>query len=231
MSRQAVRTGFERFVDDVVELTYEEFDVVGAIKSGASGGGSRVVSKLLKDSDALDRHVVQPMLDEHKGKIMDQFEYVLEYAASPEDEFEEYAANVLTTDLYFESLQSGLSRDRQAEIERALLSRQREFGEALRPLVHVDNDDFWPAVDEAFDQDEAERFVRDQFAFTDPLDEHRQAFSFTTGIDPADVVGGPLARGLPSVEVDYTEEAVRTLRSAESAVIDDTLDEIEKRLD
>lgn len=231
MTRQAVRTGFEGFVDDVVDLAYEEFDVVGALRNGTRGGGSRVVSALVKESDALDRHVVQPMLAEHKRTVLGQFDHVLDYATTPGVGFQEYAGDVLRSDMYFEALRPGLSRDEQAEIERRLLERQRRLGDALVPLVETDADAFWPAVTAAFDRDAARRFVETHFGFTDPLVEHRDAFAFTTGVDPGDVVGGMVGRGLPSIEVEYTDEAVRTLRTAETEVIGRTLDEVDRQFD
>lgn len=231
MTRQAAREGFDFFVEDVIEIAYEEFDVVGAIRQGARGGSSKAISAVIKRSDALDTHVVQPLLDEHRQQIMEQFEHVLDYAEAENAAFDEYAADVLDADMYFESLKSEISRDRQADIERTLLERQKGLGDAIEPLVRADESEFWPAVTATFTRSEAAEFVKTQFAFTAPLDEHQDAFAFQTTIDPSDVVGGPLALGLPSLSVDYTDEAVRTMQTAESQVIDQTVDLLEEKYD
>ncbi|WP_276276116.1 hypothetical protein [Haloarcula regularis] len=51
MTRRAIERGFERYLADLVEETYEAFDVAAVIR-GSRGGGSRVASKLLKQPPA-----------------------------------------------------------------------------------------------------------------------------------------------------------------------------------
>jgi hypothetical protein len=53
-----------------------------------------------------------------------------------------------------------------------------------------------------------------------------------TAFDPADVVGGlgSLLGGLPTVEVEYTDEAIRSMRRAEQAVIAETKRDVRRRL-
>lgn len=229
MTREAAREGFELFVDDVINLAYEEFDVIGAIRQGARGGGSKAVSTVLKRSDALDQRVVQPLLDEHRATVVGQFDHVLDYAADENAAFEEYAPAVLGSDMYFESLRPGVDQERQAEIEQRLLQRQRALGDAVTPLLRSDESEFWPAVTDVFTESEARTFVQQHFAFTAPLNKHREAFTFQTVIDPAELISGPFSAGLPSLAVDYTDEVVRTMQTAEATVIDQTFDRIDEQ--
>jgi len=105
MTREAVRSGFVEFVDDVIAIAYEEFDVVGALREGTTGSGSQVVSKLVKQSELLDREVVRPELREYRDALLDQFEYLLEFADGDEP-FEAFAEDIIAADLYRESRQS-----------------------------------------------------------------------------------------------------------------------------
>jgi len=53
-----------------------------------------------------------------------------------------------------------------------------------------------------------------------------------TQFDPADILGGAsglLAGRLPTIEVEYTDEALRSMRRAERQVIDETKTEIARR--
>lgn len=229
MSRQAVERGFEAFVDDVVDLAYEEFDVAAALRRGTRGGGSRVVGALVDRSDALDRAVVRPELRAYRSSVLEQFDVVVEYAADPDATVSDYADRILAADVYADALRPGLPADRREAVRRDLLERQRRLGDAIVPLLDADENEFWPAVAATFDREEARTFVETHFEFTAPVLEHRGAFRFETEVDAAEVVGGLLGRGLPTVTVEYTDEAVRTLRSAERTVVRETLSELDRR--
>ncbi|WP_276273859.1 hypothetical protein [Haloarcula litorea] len=216
MTRTAVERGFETYLSELVDETYAAFDVTAVLK-GSRGGGGRAVNELLKNSRPLDRHVVRPRLREYQRTILRQFDPVLDYAAA-DDDFEAYADEVLARDLYWDALRPSVRGDRRETIREQLLARQREFGDALAPLVAADSDEFWDAVVEAYDRDRAEALVEDHFVFSTPLREHRDAFSFELEIDPGEVLGG-LARALPTLEVEFTDEAIRSMRQAEKRVV------------
>jgi len=217
VTREAVEQGFETYLSDLVDETYSVFDVTAVLRGSRTGGG-RVVNKLLKESDPLDRHVVRPMLSDYKRTILGQFEPVVDYAADPDAEFETYADEILARDMYWDALRDDVRGDRREAIRERLLARQRAFGDDLAPLVAADSDAFWPAVVEAYDRERATGVIEDHFEFTTPLREERGAFAFELEIDPGDVLGG-LARALPSLEVEFTDEALRSMRRAERRVI------------
>jgi hypothetical protein len=217
MTRDAVEQGLDRYLADLVDETYAAFDVA-AVLQGSRSGGSRAVSKLLKNSRPLERHVVRPKLREYQRTISRQFEPVLDYAAAPEADFSTYADEVLARDLYWETLRRDVRGERREAIRERLLDRQRAFGDALAPLVRADSDDFFEAVVAAYDRQAALSMVEQHFVFTTPLREDRDAFAFQLVVDPGDVLGG-LARALPNLDVDFTDEALRSMRRAEQLVI------------
>ena len=229
MTRAAVEEGFERFVGDTVRATFEEFSVVNALRGGRGPPG--VVERLLKHNEALERTVVRPELRAYRDRVLAQFSASLDAYASDEP-FEAHRDSVLADDAYAEALRRDLPRARREEVRDALLERQRDLAAAVQPLVESDADEFWPAVTDAFTREEALAFVDERFVFTGPLEAYPDAFRLETTVDPSDVlggVGGLLASGLPEVAVDYTDEATRAMRRAETRVREDTTRELRRR--
>lgn len=227
VTREAVTAGFERFIEEATERTAEEFSVARALREGTRGPGGRVVDRLLKNSDTLWRKVVQPELDGYREQILAQFEILLD--AVEDGDVDAYREELLAADSYNQALREELPRERRERIREELLERQRRFGTAVEPILRADEDEFWPAVRAALDRDRAEELVEEHFAFTRILREERSAFRMSTRFEAGDIVGGGLGTllgGLPTVEVEYTDEAMRSMRRAERAVISNTLDEL-----
>jgi hypothetical protein len=231
MTREAVEAGFVRFVDDVVDETVAEFSVARALRRGVRGPGGQLADRLVKNSGALRRRVVEPELDAYRARARRQFEAVLD-AVESDEPFEAHADAVLRADSYWEAVRPDLPATRRDRVRETLLDRNRALGEAVRPVVDAPADDFWTATTDALTLAEATTLVESSFAFTDPLVAHRDAFVFETAFDPADVlggVGGLLAGGLPTVEVEFTDEAVRAMCRAEEVVIARTVREVRRR--
>lgn len=231
MTREAARTGFETFVEDAITYTAEEFSVSRALRQGTRGPGGSVVDRLLKNSDALWERVVRPELDAYRDQILSQFDVVLDYV---EDDagIDAYRDDLLAVDSYAGALRETLDPERRARIQNDLVTRQQRLGDAVEPLVAAPEGDFWAALEGAFEHDRAVSLVEDHFAFTGPLRAERDAFQMAVTFDPADVLGGlgSLLGGLPTVEVDYTDEAIRAMRRAEQRVIAETKRDIGRRL-
>lgn len=233
MTRAAVERGFASFVDDLVAETRAEFSVARALRRGVRGPGGRLVDRLLAESGTLRRRVVEPELDVYRRRARRQFDAVLDFVESTEP-FAAHAERVLAADSFWEARRPDLPRARRETVREALLERNRRLGEAVAPMVASPADEFWDAVADALTLAEAESFVAEQFAFTRPLVEHRDAFVLATSFDPAEVlggVGGLLAGGLPTVEVEFTDEAVRAMRRAEAVVVEETTRELRRRFD
>ena len=222
VTRAAVKDGFERYVNSLVSETNEAFRVTRALR-GATGPEGAVIDRLLKNSDTVDKRIVQPELREYRDAIFHQFEVVLAYAES-EDDFENFADEILARDLYWDSLQSGLSAEHRAEIKAALLDRQRRLGDELAPLVAANGESIWGAAASVYDWERTVELIESHFAFTDPLHDRPDAYRLTVEIDPGDLLGG-LARALPSATVDYTDEAIRSMTRAQKRVIDRAKDD------
>ena len=232
MTRQAVETGFERFVDDAIEITAEEFSVARALRRGTAGRGGKLIDRLLKNSDALWSRVVQPELDAYRDQTVEQFAILLDCVEAGGD-VADYREELLAADGFAAAIESSVPASRRREIEDVLMGRLAGLAEAVEPVVETPEEEFWPAVRASLDADQARALVEEHFAFTWPLRENRAAFALQTSFDPKDVVGGGigglLSRGMPTMDVDYTDEAIRAMRRAERKVIADAIDDIDER--
>lgn len=230
VSRDAARAGFEAFVTDAIDYTADAFSVSRALKRGNRGLDGAVLDRIVSESAALRTQVVDPELAAHRDQILAQFDVLLDYVESDED-IDAYREELLATDAYVDALRESLPADRRTAIRDAAVERQRRFGDALEPLVAAPQDDFWPAVTHAYDRDAAETLVANHFAFTTLLREERDAFEMATTFDASDIAGGlgSLLGGLPTVTVDYTDEALRAMERAERKVVADAERELDRR--
>ena len=230
MTRDAARAGFERFVEDAITHTAEQFSVSRALRQGVRGPGGKVVDQLLKDSETLWQRVVQPELDAYRDEILQQFDIVLDYAES-EEPIDTYREELLAVDSYAAALRNDITGERRETIHDELVARHRGLGDAVAPIVRADADQFWTAASDVFDRETATMLVEDHFTFTTPLQERQNAYEMQTAFDPSEILGGLgslLGSGLPRIEVEYTDEALRSMRRAEQRVITETKRELDQ---
>jgi len=231
VTREAVEDGFESFVEQAIDLTAEEFSVAQAMRRGTRGAGGSLVDRLLKNSNTLQRRVVQPELDAYRTRTLKQFGILLDYVESDEP-FEGYRDRLLEHDGFAAAIEAPPAR--RAQLRDLLAERQRRMGEAVEPVVRTPETEFWPAVRASLDEQRARELVEEHFAFTWPLRENQSDFALSTSFEPGDVlggIGGLLGGGLPTVQVDYTDEAIRAMRRAERQVIAEAIRKIERRFD
>lgn len=221
--------GFERFVTDAVDATRREFRVGRALRGTGLGLGGSVVDRLRRNADALEKRVVEPELRTYRQRSIDQFDVVLDYVEG-DDPIEVYREPLIAADGYLDSLDPGAPDAAREAVADEVVARLERLGDAVEPIVTHPSDDFWIPVREQFDRGSATALVEEAFPFTGPLRRHRDAFAFTVEIDPGDVLGG-LAYGLPSVSIEYTDEAIRAMRRAERRVVRDTKAEVAERFE
>lgn len=230
MTRQAVEQGFHEFVDDIVDRTYREFDVVAVLRGGTSVSG-RLVSNLLKNAPAVERTFVRPELRKYKRDVFDQIEVVLDYAEDPDADPDEYRESMLSHDTYYDHIRDDLPAERKAEIADVLVGRQVALGDAARPLIESDEDEFWAAVEDKLTKEEAIDLVQSHFEFTEPARDYPNAFRFASRFDASEVLGNIFSLGVPSLRVDYTDEVVRAMHEAERETIERVLADVDRRYD
>lgn len=215
MTRAAVRAGFVHFVDRAVDATADAFSV-GRALGGRSGPATRAIDGLAGRSDALHERLVAPELAAYRTQVLDQFQTLLD-AVESDEPIAAHREAVLARDAFVDALRGDLPAARRVRIEDEIFAHHAALGEAVRPLLAAEADDFWPAAAEALTVPETEALVRDHFVFTEPLVAHRDAFRFAATIDPG-------------MELEFTDEAIRAMRRAERQVVGETLAEVDSRL-
>lgn len=221
MSRAAAEAGFEMFVDETVEATRQEFRLGRALRGTGLGPGGAVVDRLRANADTLERRIVEPELNTYRRRSLEQFRVVLAYVQS-DDPIEAFEDELLAHDSYVEAIDRSAPPGKRQAIVETILARLERLGDGVEPIVDRPEKEFYPAVRAAYNLDGALELVDDAFPFTRPLHRHRSAFTFAVEIDPGNVLGGPFASRMPSVSIDYTDEAVRAMRRAEQRVVDET---------
>ena len=232
MTRVAAQEGFEAFISEAIEITYREFNVITALQ-GVHTPGSGTVDRLLKQSDTLDRRVVRPELRAFRADVMEQFNVLLEYVTSDAG-IEAYRDELLATDRYAQSIRDSVAPERRERLQDRLVARQKRLGDAIEPIVTSPHEEYWAALLEQYDREGALALVEENFEFTGPLRADRDGFALQTQIDPSDVlsgVGSLLGDAIPAFTVEYTDEAVRAMRTAERQVIAETKADVERRFD
>ncbi len=230
MSHAAARDGFETFLRAAMDTTRSEFRVGRTLRGTGLGPGGMVIDRLRENADELERRLVEPELASYRADALAEFDVIMAYAESdrPIEDFEEAC---LAHNSYVEALKPTLSpRTREAVIA-DILDRNRRLGDGLAPIIERPEDEFWAATQAAFDRSEAIELVEEAFPFTTPVRQHRDAFVFEARIDPDEIVGGLFGAGLPSVSLDYTDEALRAMSRAERQVIEETKSEIRTRFE
>ncbi|WP_336328342.1 hypothetical protein [Halovenus sp. HT40] len=227
MTRAAVQEGFERFVSDAIEQTAAEFSI-SAVIGGGDGGA---LDQFLGDSDVLQENIVEPELEEYRQETVDQFEVILDWVES-DDDIDAYRQELLETGPFSDSIRGNLPAQRRTEVEDRLVERHRQLGEAVSGLVTSEKTEFWPAARAELDRETAAELVEEHFAFTGPLEEHRDAFAMVTTLDPEEILGGLGGMfGGSTFDIDYTDEAMRAMRHAEREVIADAKAEVSDRFE
>ncbi|MFC7073763.1 hypothetical protein ACFQJ7_07760 [Halovenus rubra] len=231
MTREAVVEGFEHFITDAIETTVAEFSVARAVQNGSRGATGAAVDRLLKNSETLHKRVVQPELNAYRRQTLSQFHVVLDCVEAGET-IDDNRSKILSTGGVAESIRTDISQERRERVMTQLLDHHRGLGNAVEPLLASPKSEFWAAARSALNRKEAERLVSEHFAFADPLRQNRDAFEMLTTIDISAVLGG-LATVLPSstIEVEYTDEAVRAMYRAQQSVIQSATSEVDHRFE
>jgi len=152
-------------------------------------------------------------------------------AVESERPVEAFEAELLDHDSMVQALDPDLSPERRRVVVDDVVDRLRRLGDGVAPVVERPEDEFWPAVRGAFDEKHARSLVETVVPFTGPLRRHRDAFAFEVRIDPADVLSSPLAGRLPTVSLEYTDEAIRAMRRAERRVVHEATSDVADRFD
>jgi hypothetical protein len=208
MGKEAVRDQLHVFLGGVTDYAIEEFRPLAVVGLGFLPGNS--VAKVF----------LSPIIDKEissiKISLQNEFNIIMEYsegiAEGENPDPEEYKDRFLQSDFFYQHYEG----DEREEFEEVMMQRLDEVARDMAPLVEVDTEDFWEALEESYDRREAEEILKYHFSFTDKIVEE---FGDDLNIR---ISFGPISIG-------YTKEALRVMPKAEGHLrreIVDKLDEI-----
>ncbi|MEF8808632.1 hypothetical protein [Natronomonas sp.] len=230
MTRRAAETGFEQFTNRTLDATHEEFSVGRALDGTNLGPGGSLVDRLRNKTDLLERHVVEPELDVYRERTIRQFSILLDYVESDE-ELAAFEDDLLAHDNYMDALKPGVSAETRNAVAEATLARLARLADGIEPLVASPEDEFWAAAEGSLDQGAAIALVDDAVRFTAPIREFDGSFVFETGLNPNEILTSRLLPSLPTVTIEYTDEAIRSMNIAEEKIIGELKSEVRTRFD
>lgn len=230
MSRRAAAAGFQQFLDPTVTAIRQEFSVGRALRGTGLGPGGHVLDRLRSNTDALERRIVEPEFDAYRERSFVQFQVLLDYVES-DAHIGAFEDKLLAQDSYVEALDPTVTAEQRAAVTDAVLARLERLGAGVEPIVRRPEDEFWAAAEAAFDRDDALVLVEEALPFTGPLRDHRNLFAFEVQFDPNAMLGGLFLPDVPSMTVDYTDEAIRAMTRAERQVIRELTGEIRQRFE
>ena len=206
MGKEAVRDQLHVFLGDVTEYALKEFRPLGVIGLGFLPGNS--VAKLL----------LGPIIDQEissiKISLQNEFNIIMEYseeiAEGNDPDPEEYKDRFLRSDFFYQHYE-GKNDD---EFEEVMMQRLDEVARDMAPLVEVGTDDFWEALEAAYDRREAEEVLKYHFSFTDKIVEE-----FGEGLN--------IRFQLGPISIGYTQEALRVMPKAEGHIRREIVEELD----
>jgi len=208
MGKEAVRDQLHVFLGDVTKYALEEFRPLAVVGLGFLPGNS--IAKVLLGP------IIDKEISSIKISLQNEFNIIMEYseqvAEGNDPDPEEYRDRFLQSDFFYQNYEG----DNVDEFEEVMMQRLDEVARDMAPLVEVDTDDFWEALEEAYDRREAEEVLKYHFSFTDKIVEE-----FSDGMNIRIKIG--------FIPISYTNEAMRVMPKAEGHLrrkIVEKLDEI-----
>jgi len=201
MTRGAVRDQFRLVSDSVFEGWTGEF------RPSRAAGLGFVPSSV----DSVARFFLGGSLSEEFTRHRAGYERGLKAALDYAEEvgvdggsFGKYEDEILGTDYWYEKYENcDGGRD---ELGDTLLARYRGIGEDFGPIAGFPEDEFWDAAKGAYTHDETVEALDRLFGYAESVGEHAD--------------GVTLEFTVASREVEYTDEALRSLRATEERLFE-----------
>jgi len=187
----AAMTGVKEKLDEyagfVAEVATDEFDTTNVVKIP---GVSDARAKSMISS------TMEKMEEGQAKALRRQYSAALD---AVDDGVEAHKEDFVENDAFYRSYEG----DRDDEFREALVERLRETRDALEPVVETEEDDFWDAVREAYDHEEAAEQLSKLFTATETAEQ------FSDGIVME--IDVPVGSG----KYTYTDESLRSFGVAE----------------
>lgn len=192
MTEKAVKKEFDGYVKSVSLKALDELDPTQVVDVNLPPDR---IKSLLRDE-------IRQEMARVKTGFQEQTDLIVETAAKGEVT-EEDKSKFLELDLYYTNYFGDEERTEQfgEELTEYFESTVRN----VAPLVASEEEDFWDAVKDIYDEDKAVEVLQGYFSRSDILEKYTDEMVLTMALDT----------GLPIEEVEYTEESVRVFAEGE----------------
>jgi hypothetical protein len=192
MTEKAVKKEFDGYVKSVSLKALDELDPTQVVDVNLPPDR---IKSLLRDE-------IRQEMARVKTGFQEQTDLIVETAAKGEVT-EEDRSKFLELDLYYTNYFGDEERTEQfgEELTEYFESTVRN----VAPLVASEEEDFWDAVKDIYDEDKAVEALQGYFSRSDILEKYTDEMVLTMALDT----------GLPIEEVEYTEESVRVFAEGE----------------
>ena len=192
MTEKAVKKEFDGYVKSVSLKALDELDPTQVVDVNLPPDR---IKSLLRDE-------IRQEMARVKTGFQEQTDLIVETAAKGEVT-EEDRSKFLELDLYYTNYFGDEERTEQfgEELTEYFESTVRN----VAPLVASEEEEFWDAVKDIYDEDRAVEALQGYFSRSDILEKYTDEMVLTMALDT----------GLPIEEVEYTEESVRVFAEGE----------------
>lgn len=194
---------FHVFVDKVIDYSLSEFKPFKIVHLDRLPGNKTAKSVLTP--------IIKDELKVYREAIKQQFNVVVGYAEAELDgdvNREEFHRAFIQSDPFYQNYEG---RFEKREFEEDLIARLEDMGGDMAVLIESGEEEFWDAVFDCFDEDEARMMLNKHFTQTPMLDQYLEDIELTLQI------GGRFI----NKEIEYTDEAIRTIKYAETELKED----------
>jgi hypothetical protein len=197
MTEKAVKKEFDGYVKSVSLKALDELDPTQVVDVNLPPDR---IKSLLRDE-------IRQEMARVKTGFQEQSDFIVETAANggaTDDDKRKF----LELDLYYSNYFG--DEERKEKFGNELGEYFEETVRNVAPLVASDEDDFWDAVVDVYDKDEAVEVLQSYFQRSEILGRYTDEMVLTMALDT----------GLPIEEVEYTEESVRVFAAGEAEMRD-----------
>jgi len=204
MTEKAVRKQFDAFIKRMDRYVAEEVNPLNAVDSRIRLPKGAVNAAL--------RPFVRGEVDSVGSSFEKKFDIVVDCAAG--DTVEQRRDEYLRADAFY----ANADPEMRGELGRELVESLRRMSENVKPLVESEHDEFWEAVADVYDEEGAKTAILESFDYSGTAQKYADRVDLTVTV----------RAGILSKEIEYTDEAVRSLTAAEKRLRRDVTAEIEK---
>lgn len=217
MTRAAIEEQFDVFFDEMIAFAKEEMSPTRTMSGVSIPVGDDIIKDVMGDQIGESMEEVQRDMERQRDVVLDYAED-LASGAEPGTVRSQYEDRFLQTNPVYKHHRPGPRRER---LQEELLDHLDGVAADLAPIVDAEEEDFWDALTATVPSyEEASSLINEHFSQAETFRAYQRGINMEEEVR----VGGSLLG--KTVEVDYTDEAIRVIEEGEAYLrseIDDQL--------